>query len=106
MSGAKCRSLVPIIGVAFHAHRLEMRMSQEPLSPLHLPSEEPGGVALQGARCFPSCADGRNHNETYAGCIVSWTTPSKCSRNCVSSTSLRSVALKASNVLTASYLRR
>src|SRR5579863_4623947 len=30
MSGAKCRALVPIIGVAFHVSRLEMRMSRNP----------------------------------------------------------------------------
>ena len=41
------------------------------LSPLHLPSEETGGVALQGARCDPSCSGGRNHSERCVGCIVS-----------------------------------
>src|SRR6266700_1064635 len=75
------------------------------LSPLHLPSEGTG-VALQGARCFPPCSDGRNHSETLAGCIVSCTTASNCSRNWSRSTSWRKVALKAATVLVASYLRR
>src|SRR6266487_4130298 len=75
------------------------------LSPLHLPSEGTG-VALQGARCFPSCSDGRNHSETLAGCIVSCTTASNCSRNWSRSTCLPKVALKAATVLAASYLLR
>src|SRR5215467_1274544 len=76
------------------------------LSPLHFSSEEPGGVALQVARCFSSWSGGRNHSETCAGCIVSCTTPSKCSRNWFKSTSWRKVALKAATTFTASYLRR
>ena len=62
---------LPLIGVAFHAHRREIQMSQEPFPPLHLPSEETEGVALQGARCVPSCAGGHTHSETCVGCIVS-----------------------------------
>ncbi len=50
--------------------------------------------------------DERNHSETCAGCIVSCTTLSSCSRNWPRSTSLRNVALNASKVLAASYLRR
>jgi hypothetical protein len=57
------------------------------LSPPHLSSEEPGGVALQGARCVSSCSGGRNHSETKVGCIVSWTTATNCSRNWERSTS-------------------
>src|SRR5260221_12216795 len=73
-------------------------------SPLHLPSEEPG-VALQGARCF-RCSGGRNQSETCAGCIVSCTTASKCSRNWSRSTSWRKAALKPAKTFAASYLRR
>src|SRR5438105_15848076 len=49
---------------------------------------------------------GRNHSETWLGCIVSGTTATRCSLNCVSSTSLRRVALKAATVRAASYLQR
>ncbi len=76
------------------------------LSPLHLPSEEPGGLALQGARSVLSCSGGRSQSETCAGCIVSCTTASKSSRNWFRSTSLRKVALKAATVLAALYLLR
>ena len=41
-----------------------------------------------------------------AGCIVSCTTASNCPRNCSRSTSLRSVALKAASVFSASYFWR
>src|SRR6266571_661002 len=76
------------------------------LSPLHFPSEETGELDLQGARCVPSCSGGRNHNETWEGCIVSWTTTTKSSCSCSKSTSWRKVALKAARVRSASYLRR
>src|SRR5215469_13331892 len=75
------------------------------LSPFQFPSEETGGMALQGVR-WMSCAGGRNHSETCAGCIVSCTTATNCSRNSVKSTSVRSVSLKAAKTLAASYLRR
>src|SRR5215831_12201901 len=69
------------------------------------PSEETGGLALQGFR-FSSCAGGRNQSETWEGCIVSCTTANRCSRNWSKSTCACSVELKAATVLAASYVLR
>src|SRR5712691_131841 len=55
--------------------------------PHHARTPLPGGVQ------FFSWLAGRNHKETYTGCIVSSTTATRCSLNWVRSTSLRSVAL-------------
>src|SRR6266568_6927251 len=55
---------------------------------------------------FLDGSGGRNHSETWEGCIVSWTTATNCSLNCSKSTSLRNVALKVARVRAASYLRR
>src|SRR5260370_39333707 len=92
------RGKMPLFA-AHHCSRLSYPQTgngDEPgtLSPLHLSSEEPGGVALQGARCVRSCAGGRNHSETCTGCIVSCTTASNCSRNWSRSTSWPKGALK------------
>jgi hypothetical protein len=48
-------------------------------------------------------ASGRNHKETYAGCIVSLTTPTRSSLKASRSVSSRSFAEKASRVFLASY---
>ena len=48
----------------------------------------------------------RNHSETWAGCIVSLTTPTRSSLSAARSVSLRSLAEKASRVFTASYFLR
>src|SRR5258707_3346519 len=97
----------------FAGYRIFTGQLLQVLSNLRLPfhlfhhlSEEPGGVALQGACCVASCSGERNHNETRVGCIVSWTTAINCSRNWFRSISLRKAALKAATVRTASYLRR
>src|SRR6266567_4442118 len=55
---------------------------------------------------FLDGSGGRNHSETWDGCIVSCTTACNCSRSWSRSTSWRKVVLKAARVLTASYLRR
>src|SRR5258708_4456553 len=55
---------------------------------------------------FLDGSGGRNHSETWEGCIVSSTTATSCSRNWCKSTSLRNVALKAARVRAASYFRR
>ena len=49
---------------------------------------------------------GRSHRETWAGCIVSLTTPTISSLKASRSVSSLSLAEKASRVLAASYLRR
>src|SRR5436305_1937132 len=85
---------------------LQPLMSTDNKSLFHVPSEEAGGEFLQRVRCVPWRSGGRNHSETCLGCIVSCTTVSRCSLNCVRSTSLRRVVLKAVRVLAASYLRR
>src|SRR5258708_32715655 len=104
------RGKMPLFA-AHHCSRLSYPQTgngDEPgtLSPLHLSSEEPGGVALQGARSVRSCAGGRNHSETCTGCIAACTPASNCSRNWSRSTPWRRVALKAATVLAASYLLR
>src|SRR6266480_5135963 len=73
------------------------------LSSLAALSEGTEGVTFHGICCW---AGGRNHSETDAGCMVSWTTFVRCSLKVARSTSWRKVALKASNVRAASYLRR
>src|SRR6266446_1654581 len=65
-----------------------------------------GGVLLQVAWGFLSGAVGRNQSETWEGCMVSCTTATRCSLSVARSTSLRRVALNASTVRAASYLRR
>src|SRR6266480_4524994 len=65
--------------------------------------EETDGVTLHG---FCSLAGGRSHSDIEAGCMVSWTTLTRCCLKLAKSTSLRRVALNASNVRVASYLRR
>jgi hypothetical protein len=47
-----------------------------------------------------------SHKETWAGCMVSLTTPTRSSLSASRSVSLRSLAEKASRVLAASYLLR
>jgi hypothetical protein len=49
---------------------------------------------------------GCSHKETWMGCIVSLTTPTRSSLSASRSVSLRSLAEKASRVLAASYLLR
>jgi hypothetical protein len=49
---------------------------------------------------------GRNHTETWAGCIVSFTTPTRSPFRASRSVSSRSLAAKASRVFLASYLLR
>lgn len=54
-------------------------------------------------RDFPSYWVLRGRRETCVGCIVSWTTATRCSLNWFRSSSLRRVALKAARVRAASY---
>src|SRR5918992_3791714 len=57
--------------------------------------------------CPPfGAVSGRNHTDTWAGCIVSFTTPTKSLLRASRSVSSRSVAEKASKVFLASYFLR
>ncbi len=58
--------------------------------------------------CYSACSafevvSGRNHSETWAGCIVSLTTPTRSPLSASRSVSSRSWAEKASRVFLASY---
>jgi hypothetical protein len=59
-------------------------------------------------RSYSPCEglSGRNHKETWAGCIVSFTTPARSSFNASRSVSSLSLAEKASKVFLASYFLR
>jgi hypothetical protein len=68
---------------------------------------ESGGMERLLAYSFVlrKCVE-RNHSETYAGCIVSRTSPTRSSLNASRSVSSRSLAEKVSRVFLASYLLR
>src|SRR3712207_3445246 len=64
-----------------------------------------------GRSAYSSCppfwaVSGRSHKETWAGCIVSLTTPTRSSLKASRSVSSLSLAEKASRVMAASYLLR
>src|SRR2546423_14677946 len=65
-----------------------------------------GGGLLQAVGCLLAGLAGGNQSQTWVGCMVWGATATNSSLNCSKSTSWRKVALKASNVLAASYLRR
>lgn len=65
MSEAKCRSLVPIFGVAFRAQRLDIRVSQQPLHLILLPQrKQEVGVSKEPA-VFRRALAGRRAGTTH-----------------------------------------
>jgi hypothetical protein len=69
--------------------------------------DETLGLATYSGPSLPlRGSSGRSHSETWAGCIVSRTTPTKSSLNASRSVSLRNWAEKASRVFLASYFLR
>jgi hypothetical protein len=66
------------------------------------------GVSLgqSGTWSLLATVSERNHKETWAGCIVSLTTPTRSSLNASRSVSSLSLTEKASNVFAASYFLR
>src|SRR5215204_3402173 len=73
-------------------------------------SGEPGGRTATDQACtfsvpLPTSAGGRSHNETWVGCIVSLTTPTRSLLTASRFVLSLSLAPKASNVFVASYLR-
>jgi hypothetical protein len=65
-----------------------------------------GSSAQLGASSFFDAVSGRNHKETWAGCIVSLTTLTRSSLKASRSVSSLSLAEKASRVFLASYFLR
>ena len=72
--------------------------AKEPLATMSLHEHDPTHAYLP----FEAVSE-RNHSETWAGCIVSLTTPTRSSLNAARSVWLRSLAEKASRVFLASY---
>jgi hypothetical protein len=70
--------------------------------------EHPSGDSFgqPGTSSFFEAVSGRSHKETYAGCIVSLTTPTSSAFKASRSVSSRSLAEKASKVCLASYFLR
>ena len=71
-------------------------------------AHHPNYIDIQAVAGYCSCpsfeaVSGRSHSETWAGCIVSPTTPTRSSLNASRSVWLRSFAEKASRVFLASY---
>jgi hypothetical protein len=65
-----------------------------------------GSFDQPGTSSFFEVVSGRNHRETWTGCIVSRTTPTSSAFSASRSVSSLSLAEKASRVLAASYFLR
>jgi hypothetical protein len=63
-------------------------------------------VTYSGRSFLVGAGSGRNHKETWEGCIVSLTTFTRSSLKALRSVSSLSLAEKASTVLAASYFLR
>ena len=90
---------------------LAWRTSSEPREVMYLGTRRSapsatGGDTYSLVLDLLSCLSSRNQSETWLGCMVSWTTATRCSRSWFKSTSSRRVVLKAARVRAASYLRR
>ena len=72
--------------------------TRTPAPCLGLSFDQPGASSF-----FEECVSGRSHKETWAGCIVSLTTPTRSPLRASRSVSSLSLAEKASRVFAASY---